>query len=109
MIITTTGQVEGYRVAQYLGIVTGESVSGTAFFRDWFAGIRDVFGGRSATYQNIYRSCAEQALEDMQKAAAERGADAVIGVVLQAGDLTADTKQMLTTIASGTAVKLAKV
>lgn len=109
MIITTTESVDGYRIEKYLGIVTGESVSGTAFFRDWFAGVRDVFGGRSATYQNIYRRCADQAIEDMEQAAAKLGADAVVGVTLQAGDLTAETKQMLTTIASGTAVKLVKV
>jgi len=107
MIITTTDGVEGRKVAQYLGIVTGEAVMGTNVFRDMFAGIRDIVGGRSGSYQKELRKAKELAMETLLENAQELGADAIVGCDLDYEVIGGDDKTMLMVVANGTAVKLA--
>jgi uncharacterized protein YbjQ (UPF0145 family) len=106
MITTTTPTIEGHRVAEYLGIVTGESIIGANIFRDLFAGIRDIVGGRSASYERILGDARKTALTEMEAEAQRRGADAVVGVDLDYEVLGAQNGMLMVT-ASGTAVRLA--
>ena len=107
MIVTTTTAVEGQPVRQYIGIVTGEAILGANIFRDLFAGIRDIVGGRSGAYEEELRRAREIALGEMTAEADQLGANAVIGV-----DIDYETIQlgqgggMLMVTASGTAVRL---
>lgn len=105
MIITTTNTIEGRPVREYLGVVTGEAVIGANVFRDLFAGIRDVIGGRSGSYEQVFRQAREAALKEMAAEASSFGADAVIGVDI---DYEAGVSQgtMMMVACSGTAVKL---
>ena len=103
MIITTTDQVEGRRVIDYLGVVTGEAIIGVNVFRDFFAGIRDIVGGRSGGYQNALKDAREHAMADMRDAAKRLGADAVVGVDLDY-EVIGKENGMLMVSASGTAV-----
>ena len=105
MIITTTDQVEGRRVIDYLGVVTGEAIIGVNVFRDFFAGIRDIVGGRSGGYQNALREAREHAMADMQDAAKRLGADAVVGVDLDYEVLGKENGMLMVSI-NGTAVRL---
>ena len=105
MVITTTPNLEGRRVREYLGIVTGEAIIGANVFKDIMAGFRDFVGGRSKAYENSLREAREEALREMSAEARARGADAVIGVdpdyeVLGSGN------GMLMVTTSGTAVAL---
>lgn len=106
MIITTTDGIEGRKITAYLGIVAGEAVMGTNIFRDMFAGIRDLVGGRSASYEKELNNAKELAIEDMSEQAAELGADAIIGVDLDYESIGGENKSMLMVCANGTAVKL---
>jgi uncharacterized protein YbjQ (UPF0145 family) len=105
MHIVTTPSVAGHRVTRSMGLVTGEAILGANIFRDLFAGIRDIVGGRSAAYEQELRKAKAIALEEMAQQARERGANAVVGV-----DLDYETIQvgggggMLMVSASGTAV-----
>ncbi len=105
MITTTTPTIEGRPVRQYFGIVTGESIIGANLFRDFFASVRDVVGGRSGSYEKVLASAREMALKEMEARAAALGADAVIGVDLDYEVLGANNG-MLMVSASGTAVQL---
>lgn len=105
MITTTTTSIEGRPVSQYLGIVTGETIIGANIFRDFFAGIRDIVGGRSASYEKVLGEARDTALREMQQRAAELGANAVIGVDLDYEVLGAQNGMLMVT-ASGTAVRL---
>lgn len=107
MIITTTDAVEGKTVAEYCGIVSGEAILGANLFKDFFAGIRDVVGGRSGAYEKEFRKAKEAALEDMRKQAEELGADAVVAIDLDYEVIGGDQKTMLMVSANGTAVKFA--
>lgn len=104
MIVTTTPSVEGRSVQAYLGVVTGEAILGANIFRDLFAGIRDVIGGRSGSYEKVLREAREAALREMQADASRLGADAVIGVDLDYETVSQGTMLMVT--CSGTAVRL---
>ena len=106
MIITTTPDVEGRPVREYLGIVTGEAIIGANIFRDMLAGIRDIVGGRAGAYEESLRRAREEALREMSVEAKERGADAIIGVDLDYEVLGAQNGMLMVT-SSGTAVKLA--
>ena len=105
MIVTTTGNIEGRRIADYKGIVTGEAILGANVFRDFFASVRDVVGGRSGGYEKVLRSAREHALEEMIEEAKSRDADAVLGVDLDY-EVIGKEGSMLMVSASGTAVKL---
>ena len=102
MIVTTTPGVEGRRVTRYLGIVTGEAILGANIFKDFFAGIRDIVGGRSAAYEGELRKAREIALTEATSAAAALGANAIVGVDLDYE--TVGQGSMLMVSVSGTAV-----
>ena len=82
MLIVTSDQIEGRRIAEYLGIVSGDAVVGANIFRDLFARVRDVVGGRAGGYEKALRGAKEAALEDIVEEAADRGANAIIAVDL---------------------------
>jgi len=102
MIVTTTPTVEGRPAREYLGIVTGEAILGANLFKDIFAGIRDIVGGRSAAYEQELGKARRTALAEMQDEARRLGADAVVGVDLDYEVIN----NMLMVSASGTAVRL---
>ena len=102
MIVTTTPSVEGKSITQYHGIVTGEAILGANIFRDIFAGIRDIVGGRSAAYEQELGKARKTALAEMQERAQALGATAVVGVDLDYEVIN----NMLMVSASGTAVSL---
>ena len=106
MLLTTTGSIEGRRVARYLGIVSGDAVMGTNFVRDIFAGIRDIVGGRSGSYEKELRSAKAHALAALEEEASALGADAVIGLDLDYEVISSDRNTLLMVSANGTAVKL---
>ena len=106
MIITTTDSVEGRRIGTYVGIVAGQAVLGTNVFRDFFAGIRDIVGGRAGSYEKELRRAKKLAIEDMEEEARELGADAIIGVDLDYEHIGTGERSMLMVSANGTAVKL---
>lgn len=103
MIITTTNGIEGRPVTQYLGLVSGDAVVGANIFRDLFARVRDIVGGRAGGYEKALAGAKKAALEDLTEQAAALGADAVIGVDL---DYESVGDSMLMVSANGTAVKL---
>jgi uncharacterized protein YbjQ (UPF0145 family) len=106
MIITTTDGIEGRTITAYLGIVTGEAVLGTNIFRDFFAGIRDIVGGRSGSYEKELRKARDTALAELTDEAKALGADAVIAVDLDYEHIGSGDRSMLMVSANGTAVKL---
>ena len=107
MLTVTTDVVEGKRVKRHLGIVTGEAILGANIFKDFFAGIRDIVGGRSAAYEKELRSAREIALAEMQEAAAAMGGNAVVGVDVDYENISmGQGGGMLMVSASGTAVIL---
>lgn len=100
MIQTTTPNIEGKKITAYNGLVTGEAILGANIFRDVFASIRDVVGGRSASYEDSLREAKQIALDEMSRHAERLGANAVVGI-----DLDYETiNNMLMVTASGTAV-----
>ncbi len=107
MLITTTHGIQGAEIAEYQGIVTGEAILGANLFKDFFAGIRDIVGGRSAAYEEELRKARDTAIDEMAMEAEALGANAVLGV-----DLDYETIQvggggnMLMVSASGTAVRI---
>ncbi|MDH3739743.1 MAG: heavy metal-binding domain-containing protein [Alphaproteobacteria bacterium] len=105
MIITTTTNIEGRKIAEYLGVCTGEAVVGANIFRDLFASVRDVVGGRSGSYEKVLANARQMALEQLEEEAAELGGDAVVGVDLDY-EVLGDKGSMLMVVASGTAVRL---
>jgi uncharacterized protein YbjQ (UPF0145 family) len=105
MIVSTTTVLEGKPVREYLGIVTGEVIVGANIFKDLFAGIRDIVGGRSGSYESTLRDARQTAIEELTAEAKALGADAVIGVDLDY-EVLGQGGSMLMVSASGTAVKL---
>jgi uncharacterized protein YbjQ (UPF0145 family) len=103
MLITTTPNIEGERIKEYLGIVTGEAVVGANLFRDLFAGIRDIVGGRSGSYEKELRRARDVAFEEIVQAALELGANAVVGVDIDY-EVLGEKNGMLMVSISGTAV-----
>jgi uncharacterized protein YbjQ (UPF0145 family) len=105
MIVTTTQNIEGKTITQYYGVVAGEAVLGANIFKDLFAGIRDLVGGRSGTYERELQNARDIALKELEVKAAELGANAVVGVDIDYEVLGRDNG-MLMVAASGTAVKV---
>ncbi|MDA8731261.1 heavy metal-binding domain-containing protein [Flavobacteriaceae bacterium] len=105
MTLTTTNTVEGKPVKDYLGIVTGETIIGANIFKDFFASIRDIVGGRSGSYEKVLREAKDTALREMEEEALKLNANAVIGVDLDY-ETVGKNGGMLMVTASGTAVKL---
>ena len=105
MLMTTTPSVEGKRIVRYLGVVTGETIIGANVFRDFLAGVRDFFGGRSASYDAVLREAKDTALEEMARQAEALGANAVVGIDLDY-ETVGGSGSMLMVTCSGTAVRV---
>ena len=103
IIVTTTPGVEGRRITRYAGLVTGEAIMGANIFKDLFAGIRDIVGGRSATYERELRKARDLALGELQQNAIELGANAVVGVDIDYETVGSNGSMLMVTL-SGTAV-----
>lgn len=103
MIITTTPAIEGRTIREYKGIVFGEVISGVNFVKDFTAGLRNFFGGRSAAYEEELMNARTSALAEMEQRAARMGANAVVGVDVDYEVLGADNGMLMVTV-SGTAV-----
>lgn len=103
LILTTTPTIEGKKITNYYGIVTGEAIIGANLFRDIFAGIRDIVGGRSASYEEVLREAKENAINEMTENARRMGANAVVGIDLDY-ETVGTNGSMLMVTASGTAV-----
>jgi uncharacterized protein YbjQ (UPF0145 family) len=105
MIITTTPNIEGRKVSEYLGVVTGEAIMGANLFKDLFAGIRDIVGGRSGAYEKELRKAREVAFEEIEQAARNLGANAVVAVDIDY-EVLGQKSGMLMVSVSGTAVTI---
>lgn len=105
MLLTTTPTVEGYPVKQYLGVVSSETIIGANAIRDFMAGIRDFFGGRSGSYETVLREAKDTALNELTQRAQQLGANAVVGIDLDYETVGANGSMLMVT-ASGTAVVL---
>lgn len=104
MLVTTTNTIEGKKITKYYGLVSGEAILGANIFKDFFAGIRDIVGGRSAAYEKELRKAKDIALNEMMETARSFGANAVIGVDLDYETIGGGGGNMLMVSASGTAV-----
>jgi uncharacterized protein YbjQ (UPF0145 family) len=104
--ITTTNNIEGSKIVEYLGIVSGEAVMGANIFRDMFAGIRDIIGGRSGQYEKKFRQAKEVSIKEMIDRAKENGANAVVGVSV---DYEMVGESMMMVSSHGTAVKVVSI
>ncbi len=105
VIVSTTPTLEGHPIQEYLGVITGEVIVGANVFRDLFASVRDIVGGRSGSYERILADARNQAIEELQAEAASRGGNAVVGIDLDYEVIGANGS-MLMVSASGTAVKV---
>ena len=105
MLVSTTHSIEGKRIREYRGLVMGEAILGANVFRDFFASIRDIVGGRSAGYENALREARQIAVREMEHEASELGANAVIGIDIDY-ETVGEKGSMLMVSASGTAVVL---
>ncbi len=103
MILTTTPSVEGQTIKRYIGVVAGEAILGAHLFKDLFAGIRDLVGGRSGAYEKTLAQAREIALKELGDSASERGANAVVAIDLDYETLGQNNSMLMVT-ASGTAV-----
>lgn len=104
MLLTTTNTIEGKTITQYYGIVSGETIIGANVFKDFFAGIRDIVGGRASSYEGVLREAKETALQEMSNQAAQMGANAVIAIDLDYETVGASGSMLMVT-AAGTAVR----
>ena len=105
MILSTTPTIEGRKITEYHGVVTGEAILGANVFKDFFAGIRDIVGGRSAAYEKELRKARQIALREMETEAGHLGADAVVGIDLDYESIGQGGSMLMVT-AGGTAVRV---
>jgi uncharacterized protein YbjQ (UPF0145 family) len=105
MIVTTTPNIEGKKIFKYLGLVTGEAVMGANMFKDMFASIRDIVGGRSGSYEKELRKARDMALQELEESATGLGANAVVGVDIDY-EVLGEKNGMLMVSVSGTAVRV---
>lgn len=103
MIISTTPQIEGHPVREYKGVVTGETIIGANFVKDFFAGIRDIIGGRSGSYEKVLIEAKETSMNEMEERARQLGANAIVGVDIDY-ETIGQNNSMLMVATSGTAV-----
>ena len=106
MILTTTQTIEGKQIVNYHGIVFGEVIAGVNFVRDFFAGVRNIVGGRSSSYEDELTQARDAAMREMEPRAMEKGANAVVGIDLDY-EVLGENNGMLMVTASGTAVTVA--
>ena len=104
MLLTTTNTIEGKQIVQYYGIVTGETIIGANLFKDFFAGIRDIVGGRAGSYESVLREAKDTALQELRERAMQLGANAVIGIDLDYETVGANGSMLMVT-AAGIAVR----
>ena len=104
MLLTTTNTIECKQIVQYYGIVTGETIIGANLFKDFFAGIRDIVGGRAGSYESVLREAKDTALQELRERAMQLGANAVIGIDLDYETVGANGSMLMVT-AAGTAVR----
>ncbi|MBM3412301.1 MAG: heavy metal-binding domain-containing protein [Bacteroidetes bacterium] len=105
MILTTTAVIEGRPVQEYLGVINAQSIIGANMFKDIFAGLRDLIGGRSKTYERVIEEAKEDAMRELTQKAQSLGANAVVGIDLDFETVGA-SGSMLMVIATGTAVRI---
>lgn len=105
MLITTTDTVQGREITDYLGIVSGQAIYGANVFRDLFAGIRDIVGGRSGSYESVLADGAKEALGDMQAEAEAMGANAIVGISVDYESVGKEGSMLMVAV-SGTAVRV---
>ena len=103
MLLSTTPTIEGHRILEYKGVVTGETIVGANVLKDFMAGLRDFFGGRSGTYEKVLREAKESAMREMEERAMQMGANAVVGIDLDY-EAIGQNGSMLMVTCSGTAV-----
>ncbi|MEZ5559953.1 MAG: heavy metal-binding domain-containing protein [Pseudomonadales bacterium] len=103
MILTTTPSIQGRTISTYHGVVTGEAILGANIFKDFFAGIRDIVGGRSEAYEQELRKARQIAFAEMEQEAADLGANAIVGIDLDYETVGAQGGMLMVTV-SGTAV-----
>ena len=103
MILTTTPQIEGHTIREYKGIVTGETIIGANFVKDFFDGIRDVIGGRSGSYEKVLIEAKETSMKEMTERAKSLGANAIVGIDIDY-ETIGQNGSMLMVATSGTAV-----
>ncbi len=103
MILSTTPQIEGHTIREYRGVVTGETIIGANFVKDFFAGIRDIVGGRSARYEQVLREAKDTSIQEMIQRAQAMGANAIVGIDIDYETIGANGS-MLMVATSGTAV-----
>lgn len=103
MLVTTTSGLQDREIIEYHGIVSGETIIGANIFKDFFAGIRDIVGGRSGSYERVLREAKETAINEMEAAARKLGANAIIGVDLDYETVGAQGGMLMVAV-SGTAV-----
>ena len=105
MLLTTTNNIEGKPIQQYIGIVTAEAIIGANIIKDLFAGIRDIVGGRSGTYERVIEEARADALQELEGKAQQMGANAVVGIDLDF-ETVGSGGSMLMVVATGTAVRI---
>ena len=105
MILTTTPNIEGYKILEYKGLVTGETIIGANFIKDFFAGIRDIVGGRSKSYEKVLQEGKETSVREMMQRAEELGANAIVGIDIDY-EAVGQGGSMLMVACSGTAVRI---
>ncbi|MEP6846034.1 MAG: heavy metal-binding domain-containing protein [Panacibacter sp.] len=105
MLLTTTNNIEGKPIQQYIGIVTAEAIIGANIFKDLFAGIRDIVGGRSGTYERVIEEARVNAMQELEGRAQQMGANAVVGIDLDF-ETVGSGGSMLMVVATGTAVRV---
>ena len=105
MLLTTTPTIEGKIIQEYLGIVTAEAIIGANIFKDLFAGIRDIVGGRSGTYERVIEEARANAMDELSRKATQMGANAVVGIDLDF-ETIGSNGSMLMVVVTGTAVRI---
>jgi uncharacterized protein YbjQ (UPF0145 family) len=105
MILTTTPNIEGRPIREYLGVVTSQTIIGANFFKDIFAGLRDFFGGRSGTYERVLDEAKQFAMSELMQRGTALGADAIVAIDLDYETVGANGSMLMVSV-SGTAVKL---
>ena len=105
MLLTTTSVIEGQPVREYLGVVTGETIIGANVFKDFLAGMRDFFGGRSGSYEKVLREAKDTSLREMEERASNIGANAIVGIDIDY-ETIGEGNSMIMVSCSGTAVRI---
>ena len=105
MLYSTTDNVQGREIAEYLGVVTGQAIYGANVISDFFAGVRDIVGGRAGAYESVLQEGAAQAMGDMQKHAEGLGANAILGISIDYEAVGKDTSMLMVAV-TGTAVRI---